>query len=72
MTTRKKPESPPSLPDVREQTERLRAATVESADAIAESRRLSKSSRRRMAASLENDRPIEGNHVRLTEPPVKE
>jgi len=61
MTTGKKAESTPPLPDVREQTERIRAASRESTEQIAESRRLSKDSRKRMAASLpklETDPPI--------------
>ena len=48
MTTGKKAESTPPLPDVREQTERIRAASLESTEQIAESRRLSKDSRKRM------------------------
>ena len=63
MTTGKKAQSSPALPDVREQTERIRAATLDSSEQIAESRRLSKDSRKRMAATLQK---IE------TDPPIKE
>ena len=52
MTTRKKTEPPPPPPDVRDLTDSIRAASLESTEQIEESRRLSKDSGNRIAAAV--------------------
>jgi hypothetical protein len=72
MSTRKKAQLPPTVSDVREQTDRIRDASQESSEQIAESRRLLKDSRRRTAARQQDDQPIKGNRIPLRDPSVKE
>ena len=53
MTISKKAEPPPAPPpDVRDLTDSIRAASLESTEQIEESRRLSKDSGKRIAAAL--------------------
>lgn len=57
MTIRGKAKTSPPLADVRDQTDSIRAASVESTEQVEESRRLSKDSAKRIAAALPKATP---------------